>query len=52
MDFICVSSLQPTVEQEAHGAEISIQISALAGVEPWHLAAANITTRLPHTPSF
>ena len=34
----------------AHGAENSIQISALAGVGPWHLAAADIATRLPRTP--
>src|SRR6218665_3800517 len=34
----------------AHGAENSIHISALAGVEPrtlpWHLAAADVATRL------
>src|SRR6218665_598949 len=38
----------------AHGAENSIQISALAGVEPrtWHLAAADVATRLPRTPPF
>src|SRR6218665_3820658 len=36
----------------AHGAENSIQISALAGVGPWHLAAADVATRLPSTPPF
>src|SRR6218665_1145436 len=39
----------------AHGAENSIQISALAGVEPRTLAsiaAADIATRLPRTPPF
>src|SRR6218665_2299977 len=36
----------------AHGAENSIQISALAGVGPWHLAAADVATRLPRTPPF
>src|SRR6218665_1336832 len=36
----------------AHGAENSIQISTLAGVGPWHLAAANVTIRLPRTPPF
>ena len=36
----------------AHGTEISIQISALAGVEPWHLAAVDVATRLPRTPPF
>src|SRR6218665_1957738 len=36
----------------AHGAENSIQISALAGVGPWHLAAADVATRLPSTPFF
>jgi len=34
----------------AHGAEISIQISALAG--PWHLPAANVTTRQGAPPPF
>src|SRR6218665_4010007 len=36
----------------AHGAENSIQISALAGVGPWHIAAADVATRLPRTPRF
>src|SRR6218665_907566 len=36
----------------AHGAENSIQISALAGVGPWHLAAADVATRLARTPPF
>src|SRR6218665_3954116 len=36
----------------AHGAENSIQISALVGVGPWHLAAADVATRLPRTPPF
>src|SRR6218665_2712012 len=36
----------------AHGAENSIQISALAVVGPWHLAAADVATRLPRTPPF
>src|SRR6218665_1766936 len=36
----------------AHGAENSIQISTLARVEPWHLAAADVATRLPRTPPF
>src|SRR6218665_2653880 len=36
----------------AHGAENSIQISALAGVGHWHLAAADVATRLPRTPPF
>src|SRR6218665_2637409 len=36
----------------AHGAENSIQISALAGVEPWNQAAADVATRLPRTPPF
>src|SRR6218665_29690 len=38
----------------AHGAENSIQISALAGVEPRILAysGADVATRLPRTPPF
>jgi len=38
----------------AHRAEISIQISSWPGLDigPWHLAAANVTTRLPRTPHF
>src|SRR6218665_2571186 len=38
----------------AHGAKNSIQISALAGVEPRTLAssAADVATRLPRTPPF
>src|SRR6218665_1672980 len=36
----------------AHGAENSIQLSSLAGVGPWHLAPADVATRLQRTPSF
>src|SRR6218665_3621831 len=38
----------------AHGAKNSIQISALASqsLGPWHLAAADVATRLPRTPPF
>src|SRR6218665_3745903 len=35
----------------AHGAENSIQISAL-NLKPWHLAAADVATRLPCTHPF
>src|SRR6218665_929697 len=35
-----------------HGAENLIKISALAVVGPWHLAAANVASRLPRTPPF
>src|SRR6218665_798653 len=42
----------PEAEQRWHGTENSIQISALAGVGPWHLAAADVATRLPRTPPF
>ena len=42
----------PEAEQGACGAENSIQISALAGVELRTLAAANVTIRLPRTPPF
>src|SRR6218665_1874371 len=31
---------------------IALFYSALAGVGPWHLAAADVATRLPRTPPF
>src|SRR6218665_3309845 len=36
----------------AHGAENSIQISALAGVEPRTWTSSDVATRLPRTPPF
>src|SRR6218665_1021981 len=36
----------------AHGAENSIEISALAGVEPRTWASSDVATRLPRTPPF